>query len=158
MLRWCRSTSASKHSGRPARVPATSDSSSTPPALARGTARCCSGGLLLGRVVLLVAVMLLVVLLVLLLVRSMMGVMLVMGCGHHRLHQGARQHQGSQGGGEQVTNPHVEGLLSSIRGDAPMRRKVKRVSAAAGRAPARGSATPGDVGESTPAPPGRPGA
>src|SRR5262245_21615371 len=125
MLRWCRSTSVSKQSRRPASVPATSDSSSTPLALA--CARACrrSGGLL-GRVVL-VAVVLLValVMLLVLLVRSMMGVMLVMGGGHHRLDHGARQHQRGQGSSEQVANPHGEGLLSSYPGDAPDPRKVK---------------------------------
>src|SRR5262245_8481506 len=95
------------------------DSSSAPPALARAAAWRRSGGLLgLALVSVLLVAMVLVVLLVVLLVllalvvRSVMSVMLVMGGGHHGLHQGGRQRERGQGG-EQVANPHDEGLLSS---------------------------------------------
>src|SRR5262249_8596792 len=76
--------------------------------------------------------------LLVLLVRSMMGVMLVMGGGHHRLDHGARQHQRGQGSSKQVANPHGEGLLSTR--ETPRTRgrltAAPAAIAAAGRAPA----------------------
>src|SRR5262245_39559742 len=83
--------------------------------------------------------------LLVLLVRSMMGVMLVMGGGHHRLDHGARQHQRGQGSSKQVANPHGEGLLSTRETSRTRGRLTAAPAAiaAAGRAPARGSVGPG---------------